>query len=423
MKAKISTIAVILLILCAGAARSQISIEECFKKAKANYPLIKQHRLLEKSKEYEVGNLQKIFLPQVAATVQASYQTDVITLPVNIPGMPSMSKEQYRATVDASQILWDGGIVKSQKELAQAAVGVERQSIEVEMYTLVEQVCNLYFGALLTGEQSKQLDILKRNLEVSLNIATAMHKNGIAIASDIDLLNVEILNTQQKKTETQHLRNAYIEMLSALVNEPLDSLSFARSADAQSNLRDVEIRRPEITLFERQMSLVEARASMLKSKNMPRISLFVQGGYGRPGLNMLSNDFDFWGIGGVRMSWNFGSLYTKNDERRILDIDREKIRNREETLKFNIDRQLIRIRNELDSYRELLTSDEEIIALREKVRIASEKKYNNGICTVNDLIKDINAENIARQSRAIHETLYQMSVYRYKNVSGTVDFE
>ena len=138
---------------------------------------------------------------------------------------------------------------------------------------------------------------------------------------------------------------------------------------------------------------------------------------------MLSDNFDFWGIGGLRISWYFGNFYTKNNEKRIINIDREKIRNREETLKFNINRQLLQIRNEIDSYSELMTSDKEIIALREKVRTASEKKYNNGICTVNDLIKDINAENLARQNRVIHETLYLMSVYKYKNVAGTINFE
>jgi outer membrane protein TolC len=177
-----------------------LTIEECFKKAKANYPLIKQHDLIEKSKEYNISNLQKTFLPQIATSIQASYQTDVITLPINLPGIPSMSKEQYKATIDVSQILWDGGIVKSQKALTQASSSVERQSVEVETYSIVEQVCNLYFGTLLMKEQLKQLDILKENLEISLNIAKSMQKNGIAIASDIDALNVEILNTLQKKT-------------------------------------------------------------------------------------------------------------------------------------------------------------------------------------------------------------------------------
>ncbi|MDR2383639.1 MAG: TolC family protein [Prevotellaceae bacterium] len=424
MKTGIFAGAVILLMFCMDVSYSQtMTIEECFRKAKANYPLIKQHNLVERSKEYSISNLQKTFLPQIVANVQASYQSEVITLPVNIPNISAISKGQYRATVDLSQTLWDGGIVKSQKELTQAATNVELQNVEVEMYPIVEQVCNLYFGALLTGEQLKQLDILKENLEVSLAIANAMQKNGVAIASDIDALNVEILNTLQKKTEIRHLKNAYTQMLSSLIAEPLDSLSFVRSTNALPDLQNIEIRRPEISLFERQISLLDAREDMLKSKNMPHFSLFVQGGYGRPGLNMLSNNFDFWAIGGLRMSWYFGNFYTKSNEKRIINIDREKIRNREETLKVNINRQLLQIRNEIDSYSELMTSDKEIIALREKVRIASEKKYNNGICTVNDLIKDINAENLARQSRAIHETLYLMSIYKYKNVAGTINFE
>jgi outer membrane protein TolC len=409
---------------CTNITYSQaITVEECFRKARANYPLIKQHDLIEKSKEYNISNLQKTFLPQIVTGVQASYQTDVITLPVNIPGIPTVSKEQYRATVDISQTLWDGGIVKSQKELAQASSSVERQSVEVEMYPVVEQVCNLYFGTILTEERMKQLDILKDNLEISLNIARAMQKNGVAIASDIDVLTVEILNTRQKKTEAVRLKTAYIEMLSSLINEPVNGLSPVRAINEFPDLQDTEISRPEISLFERQLSLIEARESMINSKNMPHFSLFVQGGYGRPGLNMLSDKFDFWGIGGVRMSWYFGNLYTKNNEKRITGIDREKIRNREETFKSNINRQLMQIRNETESYGELMKSDEEIIALREKVRIASEKKYSNGVCTVNDLIKDINAENLARQNRAIHETLYLMCVYRYKNVAGKINFE
>jgi outer membrane protein TolC len=414
----------VLLVFCTNMAYSQtITIEECLRKAKNNYPLIKQFDLIEKSKEYNIANLRKTLLPQAAINVQASYQTDVVTLPIDIPGVPSISKEQYRANVDVSQTVWDGGIVKSQKALTQASNNVELQSVEVEIYSIVEQVCNLYFGILLTEEQLKQLDILKKNLEVSLNIANSMQKNGIAIDSDIDVLNVEILNTQQRKTEVIHLKNAYTEMLSELINEPSGKFSPVRPVHEPSGLKDVKINRPEILLFERQISVIDARKNMIKSKNMPHFSLFLQGGYGKPGLNILSNNFDFWGMGGVRMSWYFGNLYTKNNEKRIVNIDREKIMNREETLIFNINRQLIQIRSEIDSYGELMKSDEEIIAAREKVRIASEKKYNNGIYTVNDLVKDINAENLARQNRAIHETLYMMGVYRYGSVSGTINFE
>ncbi|MDR0385095.1 MAG: TolC family protein [Prevotellaceae bacterium] len=412
------------LIFCANTVYPQtVTVEECFKKARVNYPLIKQLNLIEKAREYNMDNLQKTFLPQVAVTAQASWQTDVMTLPVNIPGIPSISRGQYRATADISQTVWDGGTIKSQKALTVASSNVELQNIEVEMYAIAEQICNLYFGTLLTDEQMKQIDILRENLEVSLNSARSMHKNGTALASDIDLLNVEILNTVQRKTELIHLKSAYTEMLSALINEPLAEFSLVRSVNEFPDLQNTVLSRPEMLMFERQISLIDARENMIKSKSRPRLSLFVQGGYGRPGLNMLSDNFDFWGIGGVRMSWFLGNLYTKRNEKRIVSIDREKIMNREETLKFNINRQLVQIRNEIDSYGKLMESDREIIALREKVRTASEKKYSSGICTVNDLIKDINVENFARQNRAIHETLYLMSIYKYKNVSGTINFE
>jgi outer membrane protein TolC len=391
-------------------------MEECFKKARANYPLIRQYNLIEQSKNYELSNLQKVFLPQITMNAQANYQTDVITLPIDMPGIPTMSKDQYKATIDINQTIWDGGMVKSQKELSEASSNVELQNIEVEMYPLTEQVCNLYLGILMIDEQLKQLDILKENLEVSLNIANSMQKNGIALASDIDILNVEILNTLQKKTEAIQLKTSYTEMLASLINEPVSSAMLVN--EFQSSLPFAAgiatINRPEISLFERQINLLDARGNVIDSKNMPRFSLFVQGGYGKPGLNMLSDRFDFFGIGGVRLSWNFGNLYTKNNEKRIVNIDKEKVKTREETLKFNINRQLLQVINEIDLYRELMKSDDEIIILREKVRTASEKKYNNGIYTVNDLIKDINTENISRQNKALHEIQYLMRVYKYK---------
>jgi outer membrane protein TolC len=395
-------------------------MEDCFEKARANYPLIKQQNLIEQSKNYEIGNLQKVLLPQISLNAQASYQSEVITLPINIPGVPTMSKDQYKATIDLSQTIWDGGMVKSQKQLSEASGNVELQNIEVEMYPVTEQVCNLYLGILLIDEQLKQLDILNENLDVSLTIANSMQKNGIALASDIDILNVEILNTLQKKTEAAQLKISYTEMLSVLIDEPVSSSmlvnEFRNSLPFSGDI--ATINRPEISLFERQINLLDARGNLINSKNMPRFSLFVQGGYGKPGLNMLADGFDFFGIGGLRLSWNFGNLYTKNDEKRIVNLDKEKVKNREETLIFNINRQLLQVTNEIDLYRELMKSDDEIIILREKVRTASEKKYNNGIYTVNDLIKDINAENISRQSKAMHEIQYLMSVYKFKILTG-----
>lgn len=151
---------------------------------------------------------------------------------------------------------------------------------------------------------------------------------------------------------------------------------------------------------------------------MPNLSLFAQGGYGRPGLNIMSNDFDFWAIGGIRVSWNFGNLYTRKREKRIIRINKSIIDTDEETFRFNNNNQQIKYVEEITKNKLLIDKDDEIIKLRNKVRLASENRYKNGVYNINDLIRDINIENQAIQTKAIHEIDYILSIYNYKNVKG-----
>ena len=414
----------LLMLLGSQAVYAQtVSVEECFERARENYPLIRQKSLAEGAAKYEIDNLSKAWLPQLSANAQATVQSDVVSIPIQMPAMaeiPKISKDQYKAYIDLVQTLWDGGHSAAMKAVFAKAGEVEAQAVEVEMYPLREQVANLYFGVLMLEEQVKLTGLLCENLETSLKVAEMLQKNGVATESDGDMLRVEILNAQQRIAESRSAQGACLAMLSALVGVDI-KVEMMRKPPAEiavnrdKNASPLALR-PENALFEKQNALIEARENLIKSKNMPRFNLFAQGGYGKPGLNMLANRFELYGIGGVRLLWNFGNLYTRSNERRMLDIDREKLRNREETLIFNVNRQLLQTEKEIEAFDGLLKRDDEIIELRESLRRASEKKYNNGILTVNDLVKDVNAENIARQNKIMHQIQYIISVYKHKNL-------
>ena len=421
MKKTVSIICVAFL-LFSGNIFSQkvLTIDECQQKARDNYPQIKQFGLIEQSKEYTISNLSKSYLPQLTLNGQATYQSDVVSVPISIPGidLPTMDKDQYKASVDLSQTIWDGGSINSQKKIAHAGNEVEKQSVEVDLYSIRSRVNQLFFGILTLDEQLKQIDILSNDLGNSHDVAKALFENGTATLSDVDAIQVELLNNDQRKTELKSLRKAYVEVLSALTNEKIPEQTVLEKPAEILIDSFSGITRPEMMLFDKQRELYDAQEGLITAKNRPKLSLFAQGGYGKPGLNMLSDNFDFFALGGLRLSWNFGNLYTKNNEKKLININKSRIKTQEETFIFNTNLQLTQIYNEVQKSLELMQKDDEIIALRNRVKTASKNKYENGIYTVNDLIRDINAESQSKQAKVLHEIQYLMNLHNYKTMKG-----
>lgn len=68
----------------------------------------------------------------------------------------------------------------------------------------------------------------------------------------------------------------------------------------------------------------------------------------------------------------------------------------------------------IERYRKQVAEDDEIIALRSSIRKAAESKLAHGIIDVNDLLKEINNENVARVQQAMHEIEMLKEIYDLK---------
>lgn len=410
----------VLLFLCVtsislwGQDRPKWSIEELQQSAEKNYPLAKQYGLIEQSRDYTLSNASKGYLPQLGLSARATFQSEVTQLPAAMPGVKPMNKDQYQAVVELNQTIWDGGTIEAQKKLARASSETELKRAEAELYAVRERVNQLFFGTLLIEEQLRQTDIFISELNNNFKKISAFVDNGIATRSDLDAVRVEILKADQKREELTMTNSTYREMLAALtgVQEVKDNILIKPKADLHN--ASGEINRPELGVFDAQMKLLTSQESGIKASTMPRFNLFLQGGYGNPGLNMLKNEFSTYYIGGVRLVWNFGSFYTKGNSIKQLESSRERIRVQRETFLFNnslAERQQI---NEVDKLAKQLATDEEIIGLREGIKKAAEKRLEEGTISVSDLIREINAENLARQERATHEIMHLMAIYSIK---------
>jgi hypothetical protein len=144
----------------------------------------------------------------------------------------------------------------------------------------------------------------------------------------------------------------------------------------------------------------------------------LQGGYGRPGVNMLSDKFDPFYIGGVRLSWNFGALYTQKNDLQKIEINKNTVDTQKELFLYNIGLVVSRENQEIERLRNLMQDDDEIISLRENIRKATEAKMANGTATVTDLMRELTHENLARQTKATHEIDLLVAIYNLKNTTN-----
>ena len=395
---------------------AQLTLDDCQKKARENYPVIKRYGLIEQSKQYNLSNAEKGYLPQLQVNAKATYQSEVVSLPLQIPGVtvPTLPKDQYQAVVDLSQVVWDGGMIRSQKQVIQANSEIESRQLEVEMYTLEDRVNQMYFGILLFDARLEQNRIFREELERNYQTVADYIKNGIATSTDLDAVRVEQLNAEQSLTQLQSTRTAYLEMLSIMIGESIDSGTVFMKPGEFSAF-STEINRPELLLFDAQNDLFDSQKAVIKSSYMPKFGLFLQGGFGRPGLNMLSNTWDPFYIGGVRLNWNLSSLYTKNNDLRKIEINKNTVETQRDLFMYNIRLAENRQNADITRIRDLMKQDGEIIALRENIRRAAEAKVANGTGTVTDLLREMTQEDLARQTRATHEIDLLIAIYNLKN--------
>jgi outer membrane protein TolC len=423
---------ILAILLCFQAmAFGQITLEECFKKARQNYPLIKQFDLIEQSKLYNLSAASKNWLPQVSLTGRASWQSDVTEFPerfismmetMGITDVNFPSKDQYNVSLNLSQTIWDGGITATQKKLTILNAEINKEQTEVNLYTLYAQVNQLYFTVLSLNEQLKQNQLFIDELERNYTRIESYVANGIAMRSDLDNVKVSILDAKQRKTEMQSFQKSGLAVLSAFIGQKISSSD--ELVKPESAARDTNIdNRPEIKLFSAQNKQFETQSKMIYTKGMPRIALFATGAVGNPGLNMFKSGFTPYFIGGVNLSWNFGGLYTMQDEKRNLVNLQKNTEIQKEVFLFNINQKTTQQNADIEKLTELLKQDDEIIELRARIKNTSAAKVENGTITVSEYLRDVTHENIARQVKTLHEIhlLQTISQLRIENGELTIE--
>ncbi|WP_099465757.1 TolC family protein [Parabacteroides provencensis] len=404
------------------AQEGKVSIMQCYDWAHDNYPQIRQYGLINRTRDYNLANAGKGWLPQVALNAKVTYQSDVTKLPFDadklsaiIPGIqiPTLGKDQYQVVAEVNQTIWDGGVIHATKQITKAEAEANREQLESDLYALNQRVNQLYFGCLLQDELLLQNALLQKELQINIDRVEAMIANGVANQSDLESMQVELLNARQKEIELKASRMAYRQMLGTLVGKPITEDAILETPSMPGSSLPQMINRPELRALDARNQLLEMQDKQITAGIMPRVGAFLQGGYGRPGLNMLEDKFSSFYMAGVRLTWNLGKLYTLKNDRRKLDVNRQMIEVQKDVFLFNTNLQLIQQNTEIRKITDLMRADNDIIRLRTSIKKAAEAKLENGVISVTDLIREINAEDMARQTAAMHKVQQLQSIYDY----------
>ena len=397
------------------------TLEECHRAAEQNYPLIRQYDLIEKTTKLTVSNIQKGWLPQISASAQATYQSDVASFPDQLLGMyqqlgidmKGLKKDQYRVGIDISQTIIDGGAISSQKAIVREQGNVQAAQTEVNLYHIRKRVNEMYFSLLMLDNQIQLNKDLQELLLGNEKKLASMVKMGTAAESDLQNVKAERLNVVQQMTNLDSQRRSLQTMLSLFCNMEVKTVQKPTITESSSVNR-----RPEIRLFDAQLSLANAQEKALNAALMPRLGVFAQGFYGYPGYNMfedmMSHNWSWNGLIGARLTWNIGALYTRHNDKAKIQLQRDMTETIREEFLFNNRLEQIQQNESISRYKKLMADDEEVISLRSAVRKAAESKLSHGIIDVNDLVREINQENAAKVQQSMHEIQMLKEIYDNK---------
>jgi len=406
-----------------GIGQEVLRLEDCIQKTRVASTLLQEMDLVNQLSETQKQMLGTNYLPQSTLTGKFSWQSDVTQVPVELPNfeIPVPNQDQYKIELGVIQNLWDGGRTRAAQAKIQADQKIAEQSLKVDQYQLEETITKLYLQALLAEQLEANYLLNIRELENNIQRLEAAVENGTAIEQDILRIQAQLAAINQKSVEADHLRQAAIYALAEWMDtDPQQILQNTLQLPDTSYPFDQQQQRPEEDLFLAQNAALLEQEKVINSQYLPIIQAFATAGYGQPGLNFLSNEFDLYAVVGVQLQIPISYLYNrKRDKEHLqLQIQRSRIQKKEEAFNRGNAVQRSQLETEVSKLRDWIQQDQEIVGLRQEIRDVSEVQWNNGVLSTTDYLNELNHLEQARQNLIIHEIQFAQKIQEIQYVLG-----
>ena len=399
----------------------ELSLDSCQSMARKNHPLLRQAGIIDQISELRQQNISTLNLPQFDLTARGSWQSDVTKFSMKLPGFAGpepLAKDQYKAYIDIKQRIYDGGVSKKNKELEEADRKISRQQNETDLYKIKETVNTLYFNALIIQENLRIVDLKRITLAEQIKTVNSGVENGISLPNNLDQLRAENLLADQQETELKSTFQTTCGLLEIVTGLPVNE----RTKFSKPALSDIaingDIGRPEILLFSLQQSKLQKNTEILKSSRNPFIYAFGQGVYGRPGFNMLDNNFADFYMFGAGLSWNIWDWHKSRRERSSIKLQQEIVNTNLENFNRSIKMSLRQEENNALKFKNLIATDEQLVLIKDQITKRSASSLKNGVITSADYIRDLNAALQAKINMETHKVQLLQTAINYQTIKG-----
>lgn len=419
---KVSRIAAlfVIFVLPSISQGQSITLDEATQKARAAYPLLKQQELIEQVSALKTKNIRANWMPAVSLNAQASYQSDVSSLPIQIPNVviPEMFKDSYKATFDIQQVIYDGGLTRAQNNIEEADRAIQLENLNIDLKKIELLTAEVFFNILILRKSHEQMLAMQSELQQQILLMESRVRNGVMQPSALDILKVESLSLQQKINELELLITANIEMLSTLMAQPLSESTVFIEVSAIPVNEKPSLTTPEFRLFDLNSSKLQQTESLLKVRNRPTLAAFAQLGYGRPGLNMFTTTFDSYYLVGIKASWSLWKGGNNNRERQIILIQQQMVQSQKDTYVLKMEVSRSAQWQKIQSLQSQLATDEEILALRTSIVKSYSSQLENGIITPTEYLNQLNSKTIAAITLEMHRIQLLEEQYNFNRTFG-----
>ena len=406
-------------------AQQAVTLKQCYEMAANANALAGEQKTYADISRLKDANLVKGWLPTVDANANFIYNSDVVdfaaatsTLPAMASVFHPMPQDQYKLTLDINQVIYDGGAIKSARQMEQAELKVNEKQTETDLYKLKAQINAYYFNILLLNRQKELLSNYLDLLNKQISTVESGVKNGVLQKTDTDVLKSEKIKLEQQLAENELRRKALFKILSGMTGSEI-SESTTLVLPAPMEQFTPELSRPELQLFDLRRDQLSAGLKMVESKRMPKAFGFATLGYGNPpGQNFFNDAFDTYYIIGAGIKWNIFDWNKSRNEKQAISLQQQIIENRKTDLSDNLKRQLESKLSEINSLKELVNTDSELIEMRKRITLSAESQYENGTITATAYLNELNAEKSAVINSELHKISLVLAGIEYQNIGG-----
>ena len=371
-------------------------------------PRAAQLEILAAQSALRLRNIGAELRPALSIESEARYQSDVARIPVNLPGatIPQPPRHTYDARLVAQQRLYDPSAVP-RRAVEHAQIAESQARVRAVLYSINESVNIAFFTALRSQAQAAELQTTVTDLEAQLSVAEARVKAGTALPSETNTIRAELLRRRQAVAEQTAVRHAAIAVLAELTGRQIDSATPLAAPDLAAKVPNTRVyqglrNRPEYVQFELSRNVFRRMEQVRAAQDKPRISAFGRAGYGRPGLNPLSDRFDSYWLAGVQLQWTPWNWGTTQRDRQIIALQRDLTITEEQTFTNSLRRAFEQDLVSIDRLEAALIQDDEIIALRENILSETRARYAEAVITSAEYVDRQTDLLAARLSRATH---------------------